>query len=80
MYRGVGDTNVGRRVQFDWLQDRYDDIKAFYGTWFPEQVQEIVQVRQNEVQILYMYTSIPPSLNLRRASSRLATLRRTSTR
>ncbi len=31
VYRGVGDTNVGRRVQFDWLQENYDAVKEFFG-------------------------------------------------
>ncbi len=43
IYRGIGDTNVGRRVQFDWLRDKYDEVKAFYGTRFDEEVQEIIQ-------------------------------------
>ena len=31
VYNAVGSTDVGRRVQFDWLNDNFDEIYAYFG-------------------------------------------------
>lgn len=31
VYRSVGSNPVGRRIQFDWVKDQFDDILDYYG-------------------------------------------------
>ena len=42
VYRAVGDTTEGRVAQFEWLDEYYDEIKAFYGPLFPSMVTELL--------------------------------------
>ena len=39
----MGSTVIGRRVQFDWLKTRFDDIRSYYGSSFPSFVDNILE-------------------------------------
>ena len=42
VYRAVGAGRVGRGVQFDWLENYYDIIKAYFGNNFATNVNEML--------------------------------------
>lgn len=42
VYGGIGDTNFGRRLGFDWLNRYYDEILSYFGDSFPKYVSEIM--------------------------------------
>ena len=42
VYRSVGSTKIGRRIQFDWVQERFDQINAYFGPSLPRYLDDML--------------------------------------